>query len=137
MPKAINNYHSLKKNYQILIMPKAINNYHSLKKNYQTLIMLKAINNDQSLKKNYQTLQCPQSLKKNYLLRTAVLVFLSLFMLHTNEYAYTQEIKTEASDVPAVLSPIPTDCKVQWERAVSLLIRELSFLTLDLAVRPG
>ena len=118
-------------------MPKAINNYHSLKKNYQTLIMLNAINNDQSLKKKYQTLQCPQSLKKNYILCTAIVVFLSLFMLHTNEYAYTQEIKTKTSDVSAVLSLTVTDCEVQRERAVSLLIRELSFFTFDHAHRPG
>ena len=99
--------------------------------------MLKAIINHQSLKKNYKTLPCPQILKENYLLCTAVIVFLSLFMLHTNEYAYTQEVKAEAGDVPAVLSPTATDCKVQWKRAVGLLIRELSFLTLDLAVVPG
>ena len=119
-------------------MLRAIINHQSLKKNYQTLIMLKAINNDQSLKKNYQTIQCPQSLKKNYLLRTAVIAFLSLFMLHSNnEYAYTQEIKAKASDVPAVLSPTTTDCQVQWKRAVSLLIQELSFLTPNLTARPG
>ena len=76
-------------------------------------------------------------MKKNDLLCTAIIVFLSLFMLHTNEYAYTQEIKTKTSDVSAVLSLTVTDCEVQRERAVSLLIRELSFLTLDLAVRPG
>ena len=58
-------------------------------------------------------------------------------MLHTNEYAYTLEIKVKASDVPAVLSPTATDCKVQWERAVSWLIQEQSFLTPDLAARPG
>ena len=99
--------------------------------------MLKAIITYQSLKKNYQTLQGVESLKKNYLLHTAVIVFLSLFMLHTNEYAYTLEIKAKASDVPAVLSPTATDCKVQWERAVSWLIQEQSFLTPDLAARPG
>ena len=48
-----------------------------------------------------------------------------------------QEIKAKANDVPAVLSPTATDCEVQWKRAVSLLIRELSFLTPDLAARPG
>ena len=48
-------------------------------------------------------------MKKNYLLSTVVIVFLSLFMLHSNEYAYTQEIKAKASDVTAVLSPTATD----------------------------
>ena len=53
-------------------------------------------------------------MKKNYLLRAAVIVFLSLFMLHSNhDYAYTQEIKAKASDVLAVLSPTATDCMVQ------------------------
>ena len=76
-------------------------------------------------------------MKKNYLLRTAVIAFLSLFMLHSNhDNAYTQEIKVKASDVPAVLSPTATDCMVQWERAVGLLIQELSFLAPDLAARP-
>ena len=49
----------------------------------------------------------------------------------------TQEIKTKANAVPAVLSPTATDCQMQWEGAVSLPIRELSFLTPDLAARPG
>ena len=88
-------------------------------------------------RKKIELLQWAPSLKKNYLLRTAVIAFLSLFMLHSNnEYAYTQEIKAKASDVPAVLSPTVTDCMVQWERAVGLLIWELSFLTLHLAARP-
>ena len=99
------------------IMLKAVINYQSLKKTYRTLIRLKAISNYQSLKKNYQTLQWGQSLKKNYLLRTAVIAFLSLFMLHSNnEYAYTQEIKAKASDVPAVLLPQTAWCsgRGQW-----------------------
>ena len=59
-------------------------------------------------------------------------------MLHcNNEYAHTQEMKAEAGEVPAVLSPTATYSKVQWENAVGLLIRELSFSTLDLAARPG
>ena len=49
----------------------------------------------------------------------------------------TQETKSEANAVPAVLSATATDCKSQWERAVSWLIRELSFLALDLAAMPG
>ena len=73
----------------------------------------------------------------NCLLRTAIVVFLSVFMLHSREYAYTQEIKAKANDVPSVLSPTVTDCEVQWKRAVSLFIGELSFLTPDLAVRTG
>ena len=72
-------------------MLKAIINHLSLKKNYQTL-MLKAIITYQSLKKNYQTLQGVESLKKNYLLHTAVIVFLSLFTFHSNnEYAYNRK----------------------------------------------
>ena len=60
---------------------------------------------------------------ERHLLRTAVIVFLSLFMLHSNnEYVHTQEIEAKASDVPAVLSPTATDCEVQRERAVGLLI---------------
>ena len=93
--------------------------------------------NYQSLKKNDQTLQCPQNLKKNHILCTAIIVFLSLFMLHSNhDYAYTQEIKAKASDVLAVLSPTATDCMVQWEKAVGLLIQELSFLAPDVTARP-
>ena len=64
------------------IMLKAIINHESLKKNYQTLIMFKAIFNYQNMKKNDQTLQWARSLKKNDLLCTAIIVFLSLFTLH-------------------------------------------------------
>ena len=58
------------------------------------------------------------------------IVFPSVFMPHSREYEYTQEIKAKASDVAAVLSPTATDCEVQWERAVGLLIRELD-VTVD------
>ena len=52
-------------------------------------------------------------LEEELFLRTAEIVFLSLFTLHSNnEYAYTQEIKAKANDVPAVLSPTATDCMV-------------------------
>ena len=57
-----------------------------------------------------------------YLLRTAIIVFFSVFMIHFNEYAYTLEIKEKANDVPAVLSTTTTDCMVQWKRTMSLLI---------------
>ena len=70
------------------------------------------------------------NLKRKYLLRTTVIIFLSAFMLYSCEYANTQEIKTKANAVPAVLSLTATGYQVQWDRAVSLPIRELSFLNL-------
>ena len=69
-------------------------------------------------------------MKKNDLLYKAIIVFLSVSTFHPREYEYTQEIKAKASDVAAVLSPTATDCEVQWERAVGLLIRELD-VTVD------
>ena len=98
--------------------------------------MPKAIINYQSLRKKYYTLQWAESFKKSYLLRTAIIVCLSVFMLWIRVYTRNKS-KSNTRDVPAVLSPTATDCKVQWERAVSLLIRELSFLTPALAARPG
>ena len=74
--------------------------------------MLKAMINYQSLKKNDQTLQCPQNLKKNHILCTAIIVFLSPFMLQSSDlYAYSQEIKAEASDVPVPYLPLPQTAK--------------------------
>ena len=56
----------------------------------------------------------------NFLLRTAIIVFLSVFMPHSREYTYTQEIKEKANDVPDVLSPTAADCEVLWEEGREL-----------------
>ena len=53
----------------------------------------------------------------------------------SKEQACTQQIAVRGNTAPAVLFPTATVCKVQWERAMGLLIWELLFLTLDLAAR--
>ena len=91
------NYQSLKKN------DKALQWAQSLKKNDQMLQWA------QSLKKNDKTFQWAQSLKKNYLLRTVVIVFLSLFMLHSNIVIMNMRVhrKWKRKQVMCQLSYLP------------------------------